>query len=208
MSPDTRNTILQQAEFLIRTRGYAAFSYADLAEQMDVTKASIHYYFPTKEDLIVVLHREYMVRFVAALAGIKEQHAVVGQRLRTYANFFLEGFEKGMLPLCGALSAERSALPPSMQPQVSEFFRVHIAWLIGVLEDGLAAGELRPHVVAEPMAMLMLSTLEGGSFVGWALQQKGPVLAAFETALQTIEITDSTPSNSIVSKRSTTSVAD
>jgi TetR/AcrR family transcriptional repressor of nem operon len=164
MSPDTRNTILQEAEFLIRTRGYAAFSYADLAERMEVTKASIHYYFPTKEDLIVVLHREYMVRFVAALASVKAQHAGPGARLRTYANFFLDGFEKGMLPLCGALSAERSALPASMQPQV---------------------------------------TLEGGSFVGWALQAKAPVLAAFETALKSIEITDPA-----LSKRSNTSMAD
>lgn len=203
MSPDTRNTILQEAEFLIRTRGYAAFSYADLAERMEVTKASIHYYFPTKEDLIVVLHREYMVRFVAALAGIKEQHAGPGERLRTYANFFLDGFEKGMLPLCGALSAERSALPASMQPQVTEFFRVHIVWLIGILEEGLAAGALRPHVVPEEMAMLLLSTLEGGSFVGWALQAKAPVLAAFETALKSIEITDPA-----LSKRSNTSMAD
>ena len=31
MIEDTRSVILRQAEFLIRTRGYAAFSYADLA---------------------------------------------------------------------------------------------------------------------------------------------------------------------------------
>lgn len=187
MSPDTRSLILQEAEFLIRTRGYSAFSYADLSERVAITKASVHYYFPTKEDLIVVLVREYVERFVATLARIKQQHAGPGDRLRAYAHLFLDGFEKGMLPLCGALSAERSALPESMRPQVQDFFQIHLDWLNGVLEEGLAAGALRPSVAPDRVALLLLSTLEGGTFVGWALAQKAPVLAAFEAALHNLE---------------------
>ena len=96
-----------------------------------------------------------------------------------------------MLPLCGALSAERSALPASMRPQVQDFFQIHLDWLAGVLDEGLAAGALRPTVAPAQVALLLLSTLEGGTFVGWALAQKAPVLAAFEAALHTIEIADS-----------------
>ncbi|HTO81598.1 MAG TPA: TetR/AcrR family transcriptional regulator [Methylomirabilota bacterium] len=188
MSPDTRSLILREAEFLIRTRGYAAFSYADLSARVGITKASIHHHFPTKEDLIVVLVREYIERFVAVLAGIKQQFAGPGARLRAYANLFLDGFEKGMLPLCGALSAERSALPESMRPTVEDFFRIHLDWLRGVLGEGLAEGVLRPGLTIEQAALLLLSTLEGGTFVGWALAQKAPVLAAFEAALHNIEI--------------------
>jgi TetR/AcrR family transcriptional repressor of nem operon len=191
MSPaDTRALILQEAERLIRTRGYAAFSYADLAERVQITKASVHYHFPTKEDLIAVLLREYLERFVAVLAEIKRTHAAAGARLRAYADLFLEGFEKGMLPFCGALSAERSALPESMRPRVHDFFELHLVWLRGVLEDGLVDGALRPGLAVEQSALLLLSTLEGGTFVGWALAQKAPVLAAFEAALKSIEIPD------------------
>ena len=193
MSPDTRRRILQEAEFLIRTRGFAAFSYADLAERVAITKASVHHYFPTKEELITVLVREYLGRFTAALAEIKQQHAGPGERLRTYANLFLDGFEKGMLPLCGALSAERSALPKSMHPQLTHFFRLHLDWLGEVLEDGLATGALRPGISVDQVALLLLSTLEGGTFVGWALQRKEPVLAAFEAALQNIEMSNMAP---------------
>jgi TetR/AcrR family transcriptional repressor of nem operon len=188
MNLDTRSQLLQEAEFLIRTRGYSAFSYADLAERVQITKASVHYYFPTKEELIVVLVREYIERFVATLAAIKQRHAGPGERLRAYALLFLDGFEKGMLPLCGALSAERSALPERMHPTVQDFFQIHIDWLVGVLEDGLAAGGLRPGLSPDQSALLLLSTLEGGTFVGWALAQKAPVLAAFEAALHNLEI--------------------
>jgi TetR/AcrR family transcriptional regulator, transcriptional repressor for nem operon len=186
--PDTRGLILREAEFLIRTRGYAAFSYADLAARVQITKASIHHHFPTKEALIVVLVREYIERFVAVLARIKADYAGPGARLRAYANLFLDGFEKGMLPLCGALSAERSALPEAMRPTVEDFFRIHLDWLQGVLDEGLAEGALRPALSIEQQALLLLSTLEGGTFVGWALAQKAPVLTAFEAALHGIEI--------------------
>jgi TetR/AcrR family transcriptional repressor of nem operon len=190
MNADTRRLILQEAEFLIRTRGYAAFSYADLARRVQITKASIHYYFPTKEELITVLVREYLERFIETLAAIKRRYPAVGDRLRAYAHLFLDGFEKGMLPICGALSAERSALPEAMRPTVTDFFELHLEWLVGVLEEGAAAGALRPSIVPKQAAMLLLSTLEGGTFVGWALQKKAPVLAAFEAALGTVEAAD------------------
>ncbi len=193
MSPETRSLILQEAEFLIRTRGYSAFSYADLSARVAITKASIHYYFPSKEELIVVVVRDYIERFVAVLARIKAEHRMPGARLRTYANLFLDGFEKGMLPLCGALSAERSALPATMHPTLQDFFQIHLDWLEGVLAEGKAAGGLAPHVVPAATALLLLSTLEGGTFVGWALARKEPVLAAFESALHSIESQDQTP---------------
>jgi TetR/AcrR family transcriptional repressor of nem operon len=192
MNADTRHLILQEAEFLIRTRGYAAFSYADLAERVQITKASIHYYFPTKEELITVLLREYIKRFVATLATIRRHYPAAGDRLRAYAHLFLEGFEKGMLPLCGALSAERSALPETLRPQVEDFFQIHLDWLAGVLVEGRAAGALKPDVSPEQAALLLLSTLEGGTFVGWALQKKTPVLAAFEATLGNLEAVDLT----------------
>ena len=130
---------MDEAEFLIRTRGYAAFSYADLAQTAGITKASVHYHFPTKEDLVAVLVQRYLERFIAILAEIRQRHTGAGARLRDYARLFLDGFEKGMLPLCGALSAERMALPPALHPTIHEFFQIHIDWLTGVLADGVAA---------------------------------------------------------------------
>ena len=175
----TRELILHEAERLIRTRGYAAFSYADLAQTAAITKASVHHHFPTKEDLIGVLLDGYMVRFHGALASIRADHTDMRDRLNAYADLFLDGFEHGMLPLCGALSAERAALPPAFHPRIHHFFQVHLDWLHTVLSDG---GVHPP----EASALLLLSTLEGGSFVGWAMSDKAPVLAAFSTALRTL----------------------
>lgn len=43
--------ILNVAERLAQTRGYNGFSYADIAAQLGVTKASLHYHFPSKAEL-------------------------------------------------------------------------------------------------------------------------------------------------------------
>ncbi|MFL5333298.1 MAG: TetR/AcrR family transcriptional regulator [Geminicoccaceae bacterium] len=193
MTEDTRSVILRQAEFLIRTRGYAAFSYADLAQSAGITKASVHYHFPTKEDLVTVLVQHYLARFIAKLDAIRQRHGEPGRRLRDYALLFLDGFDQGMLPLCGALSAERSALPASMHATIHEFFRLHLEWLTGVLEEGLDMGALRAGIAPDRAALLLLSALEGGTFVGWALQRKDTVLTAFEAAMRDLELLPSAP---------------
>jgi hypothetical protein len=56
-----------------------------------------------------------------------------------------------------------------------------------VLEEGLAAGALCASISSKQLALLLLSTLEGGTFVGWALAQKAVVLSAFESVLHNIE---------------------
>lgn len=183
---DTRAAILQHAETLIRTRGYAAFSFADLADHAGIRKASVHHYFPSKEALIDVLLTEYLERFVAALEGVRRVETAAPARLRAYARFFLDGFENGMLPLCGALSAERAALPAAVQPRINGFFQLHLDWLHRLIEDGMADGSLRPSLNVRATSLLLLSTLEGGSFVGWALTDITTVLAAFDAALATI----------------------
>lgn len=184
MTSHTSQLILQQAEILIRTRGYAAFSYADLAETLGVTKAAIHYYYPGKEDLVVALTEDYVCRFRAELAAIKAAPTSVGQRLRRYGDLFLAGFEKGMLPYCGALAAERAALPVRMHPQIEAFFQIHLAWLGDMLAEARGNGSFRSPLRNEQIALTLLSTLEGGSFVGWALDRKAVVLSAFEAVLQ------------------------
>ena len=41
---DTSQRILDIAERLVQTRGFNGFSYADIADALKVTKASLHYH--------------------------------------------------------------------------------------------------------------------------------------------------------------------
>ncbi len=165
----TRDLLLTEAEALMRTRGYAAFSYADLSTRVGIRKASIHHHFATKEDLGGALIDNYLVKFKDTLNTIVAEEPTAKIRLERYAGFFATSMIDGMLPLCGALSAEMSVLPESLQGRVRRFFRLHLDWLEQVIKDGLKAKELRANIDAETTAMLVLSTLEGASFVAWAI---------------------------------------
>src|SRR5262245_3359472 len=48
---DTATRILDAAERLVQIRGFSGFSYADVAEELGVTKASLHYHFAGKAEL-------------------------------------------------------------------------------------------------------------------------------------------------------------
>lgn len=167
---DTKSSLLAEAETLVRTVGYTAFSYADLSERVGIRKASIHHHFPTKEALGNALIDGYLARFVKDLGQLSERRLDIKGKLTAYGEFFSAGMRDGLMPLCGALAADAAYLPQSMRVRVDRFFRLHLEWLEGELRGALARGEVRADVKPERAAMLVLSALQGASLVAWALR--------------------------------------
>ncbi len=65
-----REQLVEHALVLIRRRGFNGFSYRDLADLVGVKTSSIHYYFPSKDDLVLEAVREYGARRRARLDAI------------------------------------------------------------------------------------------------------------------------------------------
>ena len=64
----TRATeILDAAEGFARQTGYNGFSFRDIAAEIGIKSASVHYHFPTKGDLGAALARRYAERFFERL---------------------------------------------------------------------------------------------------------------------------------------------
>src|SRR6188508_3818527 len=89
-SPDTAQRILDIAERLVQTRGFNGFSYADIAEALEVTKASLHYHFPAKADLGRRLIERYEQTFLAVLKGIDATGAALREKLKRYARIYAD----------------------------------------------------------------------------------------------------------------------
>src|SRR6187401_2942585 len=97
---DTSQRILDIAERLVQTRGFNGFSYADIAEAMSVTKASLHYHFRSKAELGRRLIERYEKNFLAALAAIDEQAKDSRDKLRRYAAIYGDVLGDGRMCLC------------------------------------------------------------------------------------------------------------
>lgn len=187
MSTVTRHALIAEAERLMRLCGYAAFSYADLAAKIGITKASIHYHFPTKERLAEALVDDAMQRFSAALEAITAGEQQAMARLRRYSTLFVDGFDEGLRPLCGALSHELGALPDSLRQRTHAYFTRHLAWLEAIIGEGQRQGELNAAPAPATTAQALLGALEGGSVVARALADKQLFFSGFEQLLGRLE---------------------
>ncbi len=171
MALATRDALIQAAEGLMRTKGYAAFSYADLADVVGIRKASIHYHFPTKEDLGIAIVEEYVSRVQAEFERIEINHSDALERLKAFFVLFHSSTEGDLLPLCGALAAEMAVLPDGLQRLTRRFFEVQLSWLTRVMDEGVAAGEISQGRGSREKSYLLLSILEGSSFINWATKE-------------------------------------
>ncbi len=160
-SPSTSTQILDVAERLAQTRGFNGFSYADIAAELGITKASLHYHFPTKTDLGNALIQRYSTTYAHALSQITASGADARAQLRGYVDLYKALLVDDRICLCGMFAAEYATLPQSMQHAVREFFDENEAWLAPLLESGRRASTLAFDGAPEDAARVLTSTLEG-----------------------------------------------
>jgi len=153
--------ILDVAEGLAQTRGYNGFSYADVAARLDVTKASLHYHFPSKAELGRALIERYHEVFAAALDTINREVDEPCARLERYVALYDAVMRNDRMCLCGMLAAEHATLPEAMQAQLKVFFDANERWLTTVLEQGCRVGRFAFKERANERARALLGALEG-----------------------------------------------
>ena len=69
--PDTtRKLILDATEKLMVEDGYAAVSSRRIAQEVGINPATIHYYYPTTDDLLVALHRRMTDQQLTGLEAV------------------------------------------------------------------------------------------------------------------------------------------
>jgi TetR/AcrR family transcriptional regulator, transcriptional repressor for nem operon len=152
---DTRENIIDLAEELIRTKGYNAFSYGDIAEILHVRNAAIHYYFPSKADLSVV---EREIGKIDISRG--EWEELPGNlQLRKVVEQFYGSHRKGWICLNGSLTPDYLTLPVPMQKKVKQMCEAILGWMKDALEKGRKEGTLAFEGEAENRALLVVSSL-------------------------------------------------
>ena len=160
----TAAQILDAAERLVQVRGFNGFSYADVARELGITKAALHYHFASKADLGDALIDRYAERFFDALAHVDPGSDAVG-KLHAYAQLYAAVFRDDRMCLCGMLAADYATLPDPMQDRVVRFFDDNEVWLAGVLEAGREAGTIRFSGPARSVARTLIGGLEGAMLV-------------------------------------------
>jgi TetR/AcrR family transcriptional regulator, transcriptional repressor for nem operon len=161
----TAQRILDVAEQLVQRRGYNGFSYADIAGELGITKASLHYHFASKAELGEALINRYSARFTEALERIDSRHSGAHAKLNAYADLYADVLREDRMCLCGMLAAEYQTLPERMHGSVIRFFDHNVTWLTGVLAKGQSDGELSFDGSSADAAQTVLGALQGAMLV-------------------------------------------
>jgi len=161
----TASRILDSAEQLVQSRGYNGFSYADVAAELHITKAALHYHFAGKAELGEALLKRYAARFADALDAIDAESTPAPRKLVAYAELYLEVLQHRRMCLCGMLAAEFQTLPAPMRAIVVGFFNDQETWLAKVLEQGRHEDTLRFSGSTSEAARFVVAALEGAMLV-------------------------------------------
>jgi TetR/AcrR family transcriptional repressor of nem operon len=158
----TASKILDTAERLVALRGFNGFSYADVARELDITRAALHYHFASKSDLGEALVNRYSRHFMDALTSVEARTPDTIERLSQFTGLYLDTLQQGRMCLCGMLAAEQETLPLRMQTAIVQFFRDSETWLARILGAGVESHSIE--IAGEPAeaARALISTLEGG----------------------------------------------
>lgn len=185
-SEQTADRILDVAEQLVQVRGYNAFSYADVASELGITKAALHYHYPGKAELGSALIARYAQRFGLALQEIDARAGGAPAKLEAYAGLYAEVLDRERMCLCGMLAAENETLPVHVREAVVEFFDSNEAWLTRVLEEGSRERALSFEGTAREKARLIVSGLEGAMLLARTYGDQRRFRACAKTLLATL----------------------
>jgi TetR/AcrR family transcriptional regulator, transcriptional repressor for nem operon len=163
MSGETAERIMDVAHKLLAERGYSAFSYADIAEAIQIRKASIHHHFPTKAALVVAVlerHRNWMQEGTDTL---DQQVSSPLDRLRKYVAHWEVCIHDKSKPFCIAalLGAELPGLPPEVQAEVKKHFKYLRGWIAQTMEQGVKDRTIKLSSTPEVEADALMAVVHG-----------------------------------------------
>ena len=151
----TSTQILDAAESMIREGGYYGFSFRQIADQLAIKSASVHYHFPTKEALAIAVAERYKENFLNALGDPSRDEAV-----SHYASLFRKALASdGRACLCGILAAETGKIPDPLRATLREFSDKNIAWIESAYQARNPDWSAQK---CHQAALALFSALEGG----------------------------------------------
>ncbi|WP_141430404.1 TetR/AcrR family transcriptional regulator [Bacillus sp. 03113] len=145
----------------IQEKGYLSFSYDDLAKELGVTKASIHYHYEKKGDLGIAVCDRLQEGLEKSLLEIEQAAMKLEDKP---LEFILRRVKhighNGICPL-SALQGDFNFLPNSMQERIQELSQMEIDFIVKLLDEAKKEGALHPSKNSHELAILLISSTKG-----------------------------------------------
>ncbi len=164
---ETARNIANTFQNMVMQRGFNAVSYGDLAKELGIRTASIHYHFPTKAELGATVLTRYRDNIINAWEEVKLDDPQ--SYVRAYNSFIapirsVRDLE-GVSCLYGVLGATQKTLCPNIQEILAGFFIEQEVWLAKVFAGGRDVGVFHFNGEAQSFTKLYISALQGAMLI-------------------------------------------
>jgi TetR/AcrR family acrAB operon transcriptional repressor len=165
----TRNTLLDAALTVFSRQGYADTRLEDIAQAAGVTRGAIYHHFGGKVELYNALVAERFARANRVWEEAIQQGGTPLQRLRRMMVRSLQYLEedpeyRAVQELVTFKTGHVAELADGLRKK-QEGTRRLLEYLTNLIEQGRAAGEIRPEVSSHDAALAVLGLLNGVSLV-------------------------------------------
>ncbi|KYG63868.1 hypothetical protein AZI86_13700 [Bdellovibrio bacteriovorus] len=159
--PKTYNEALKRGHYYLQTVGFNGFSFQDLANDLGIRKASLHYYFSSKEDLGLALIKEYEKYFNNFTKKNAKLPAI--QQLEAWLKYCY-GMTKDHQKLCpiGVLTCELNTFSSKMHKSLAKFQSNQRRWAHQTLKQGIKEKAFRKNLDTSWAADIFLESIQGG----------------------------------------------
>jgi len=170
---DMKTAIMDAAERRIQAGGFGGFSFREIAADVGIKSSSVHYHFPTKEDLGAEVVSRWAGR---ALKHVDEIFEKDPDPVRAWTKLFRgTAFSRDHICPCTVLAASSHDLPEKVAMEVKRFFKQCHEKLV---DQGLS----------EAKAAEVFSTLVGALVVANALRDAAEYDRATKSLQQKREV--------------------
>jgi TetR/AcrR family transcriptional repressor of nem operon len=162
---NTADIILDTAQSIVQDVGFNGFSYAHIAEKVGIRTASIHYYFPSKEDLGEALIVRYRKNFISSVAQIDSETQNDLEKLRKFILIYNAPVQDYCTCMGVMLATDLATLSGKVQEGLAQLFTANLEWLERVLDQGRRNGHLNFEGAANVRAHQFLASLQGAQLL-------------------------------------------
>lgn len=162
---DRRQQIVETAFETIAQEGFEGLRTRDVASRAGINSATLHHYFPTKEDLIKAVGAHLEAAYRDERAPVREAVGDVPAALRELRQEFADvAFFRRERPWMWAVSREFTLRAPRDDSVAQVIARLHGRWraeIARVLTAGREAGVFRSDLAPGPAALAVMGALWG-----------------------------------------------
>ncbi|KHD88751.1 MAG: TetR family transcriptional regulator [Bdellovibrio sp. ArHS] len=158
---DTKTKALSLGRHYLQTLGFNGFSFQTVADALGIRKASLHYYFASKEEMGLAILEDYQKAYATWAQNI---HGLPADKKmeQMLQMFYKIGKDHNKVCPLGALCSDFNTLSEKIQDRLREFHLQQRKWLIATIKEGMKdkifRQDLNPPIVADTF----LAAIQGG----------------------------------------------